>query len=67
MSFTGFLFGKMAGKADAKRDATLREPENVTAVRDLNYAGNQDVYNTLDVYFPKDVTGPFPEIGRAHV
>ena len=66
MSFTGFLFVKMAGKADAKRDATLREPENVTAVRDLNYAGNQDVYNTLDVYFPKDVTGPFPVIVSIH-
>lgn len=66
MSFAGFLFGKMAGKSDARRDATLKEPEDVAAIRDLNYAGNEDTYNMLDVYLPKDATGELPVIVSIH-
>ena len=32
----------VSGKADAKRDANLVVPEDVTAVYDINYAGNAD-------------------------
>ena len=66
MSFAGFLFNRLAGKGDAKRDENLVEPQDVTAVKDINYAGNQDTYNLLDVYYPKDTDGNLPVIVSIH-
>lgn len=53
-------------KGGAKRDANLVEPEDVTAVYDINYAGNADRYNLLDVYYPKDTEGLLPVIVSIH-
>ena len=35
MSFTGFMFRQLAGKGDAKRDANLKEPADVTAEKNI--------------------------------
>ena len=53
MSFTGFMFRQLAGKGDAKRDANLKEPADVTAEKNINYARNQDSWNLLDIYYPR--------------
>ncbi len=53
MSFAGFMFQAMCSRGDAKRDAKLKEPSDVTAKKDINYAGNSDRYNLLDIYYPK--------------
>ena len=66
MSFTGKMFRLTAGKADAKRDANLVAPEDVTAIYDVSYAGNEDSYNLLDVYYPKDTQGLLPVIVSVH-
>ena len=66
MSLSGFMFGMMAGKSDKKRDASLVFPSEVEAIRDINYAGNNDIYNNLDVYFPKGTTGVLPVIVSYH-
>lgn len=66
MSLTAKMFRMGAGRADAKRDANLVEPEDVTAVYDINYAGNADRYNLLDVYYPKDTEGLLPVIVSIH-
>lgn len=66
MSFAGFMFKTLAGKGDKKRDENLKEPQDVTAVKDINYAGNQDVYNLLDVYYPKGTEGRLPVIVSVH-
>ena len=42
MSFIGKMFRLTAGKADAKRDANLVAPEDVTAIYDVFYAGKKD-------------------------
>ena len=66
MSFTGKMFRLTAGKADAKRDANLVAPEDVTAIYDVSYAGNEDSYNLLDVYYPKETQGSLPVIVSVH-
>ena len=66
MSITGFIFGRMAGKSDKKRDANLVFPESVEAIRDINYGGNHDVYNNLDIYYPKGTDGKLPVIVSYH-
>lgn len=66
MSLSGFLFGMMAGKSDKKRDASLAFPEEVEAIRNINYAKNHDIYNNLDVYFPKGTSGELPVIVSYH-
>ena len=66
MSFTGKMFRLTAGKADARRDANLVAPEDVTAIYDVSYAGNEDSYNLLDVYYPKDTQGSLPVIVSVH-
>lgn len=66
MSIAGFMFKNLAGKGDAKRDENLTEPKDVTAVRDINYAGNQDKYNLLDVYYPAGTEGNLPVIVSVH-
>ncbi|MCR5545345.1 MAG: alpha/beta hydrolase [Lachnospiraceae bacterium] len=66
MSLSGFMFRVMAGRSDKRRDSSLTAPEDVTAICDINYANNKDIYNTLDIYFPKDVTDTLPVIVSYH-
>lgn len=66
MSMSGKMFKLMAGKADKKRDAKLVFPEDVEAKYDINYVGNNDEYNNLDVYFLKGTREKFPVIVSYH-
>lgn len=66
MSFTGMYFRKVAKKSDAERDAKLTAPEDVCIVSDLNYAGNKDKFNLLDVYYPKGTSSKIPVIVSIH-
>jgi len=66
MSLGALLFRTMAGHADKKRDSTLTEPTDVTAIKNINYAGNTDMYNMLDVYYPKGTEGKLPVILSIH-
>ena len=47
MSFTGFMFRQLAGKGDAKRDANLKEPADVTAEKNINYGRILVSFNLL--------------------
>lgn len=66
MSFAGFMFRARCSRRDAKRDAKLKEPSDVTAKKDINYAGNSDRYNLLDIYYPKTAQGKLPVIVSVH-
>lgn len=66
MSFAGFMFRIMCSRGDKKRDKKLREPLNVTAKKDINYAGNTDPYNLLDIYYPQGTEGKLPVIVSVH-
>lgn len=66
MSFAGFLFKTLAAKGDAKRDSTLTEPQDVTAVKNIDYVGKQDFYNLLDVYYPQGTKEKLPVIVSVH-
>ena len=66
MSFTGFMFRQLAGKGDAKRDANLKEPADVTAEKNINYARNQDSWNLLDIYYPRGTKEKVPVIWSGH-
>lgn len=65
MSFAGFMFRLLAGYGDKKRDKKLKAPEDVTALKDIAYAGGGK-YNLLDVYFPKGASGKLPVIVSIH-
>ena len=65
MSLTGLLFNLNAKRSDAKRDAGLTIPENVTACRDIAY-GVHGKWNLLDLYVPKDAEKPVPVIVSVH-
>ena len=65
MSFTGFMFRLLAGYGDKKRDKKLKAPEDVTALKDIAYAGGGK-YNLLDVYYPKGASGKLPVIVSIH-
>lgn len=54
-----------AGESDRKRDAGLCQPEDVIAYRDIVY-GEDPVWQSLDVYRPKDVEGKLPVIVDVH-
>lgn len=66
MSLAGKIFSMTAKKGDEKRDLNLVEPEGIAAVFDINYAGNQDEYNLLDIYFPKGTDKKLPVIVSIH-
>ena len=66
MSFQAFLFRRMASKSDKKRDASLVFPSDIEAVTDINYIGNNDPYNLMDIYYPKGTTGLLPTIVSIH-
>lgn len=53
------------GASDAKRDAGLTTPENITRHDDLSY-GPYGKWNLLDVYHGKDVTEKQPAIINVH-
>lgn len=65
MSFTGMLFRLLAGYGDKKRDAKLKAPEDVTALKDIAYADGGK-YNLLDIYYPKNARGKLPVIVSIH-
>ena len=60
------MFRKMAATADKKRDKNLVFPDDIEAICDINYAGNEDEYNNLDVYYPKGTEGKLPVIVSFH-
>ena len=66
MSFQTFMFKHLAKKSDAKRDATLTVPDNIQMDRDINYLGNGDEWNLLDVYYEKHTEGVQPTIISIH-
>lgn len=79
MSYKTYKFIKNCTKSDTLRDQGLVEPVDITAVKNISYAdvGNQetvpedsdtvtDIYNLLDVYFPKNSTEKLPVIISIH-
>lgn len=50
---------------DDIRDADLTKPCNVTAVEDIPY-GNNERFNLLDIYFPKNISFPYKTIVSIH-
>ncbi|QFJ55339.1 alpha/beta hydrolase [Pseudobutyrivibrio xylanivorans] len=66
MSFQTFMFKYLAGKNDKKRDAKLVVPENITMERDINYLGNNDPDNLLDIYYEKHTERLQPTIISIH-
>ena len=65
MSLTAVLFSLMALKSDRKRDAALRIPPSVEALRDLSY-GPHGKWNLLDLYLPRNAERPLPVIVSVH-
>lgn len=51
-------------KSDAKRDAGLTTPEDISRVDDISYG--PDKMNVLDVYRPKNAKGKLPVIVSVH-
>lgn len=66
MSLTAFMLRRMWKQTDKKRDQKLQEPSDITAMKDINYAGNADKYNLLDVYYPRGTEGKLPVIVSLH-
>ena len=66
MSLAALMFRLSASRNDKKRDAPLRAPESVSALCDINYMGNRDPYNNLDIYTPKEAAGPLPVVVSVH-
>ncbi len=66
MSLTAVMFRKMAGAADAKRDAGLMTPEDIQRADNLCYMGDNNINHLLDVYNPKGTTTPLPVIVSIH-
>lgn len=51
--------------SDAERDEGLTTPEDIKRYDNISY-GPHDVWNLLDIYHQKDVTGPMPVIVNIH-
>ena len=66
MSIQTFMFKHMAAKGDKKRDANLVVPEDIHIDRDINYLGNADKYNLLDVCYQRGTEGNQPTIVSIH-
>ncbi len=66
MSFRTYMFKRMATKGDKKRDEKLVVPDNIMMERDINYLGNDDEYNLLDVYYEKNTERLQPTIVSIH-
>ncbi len=66
MSLKLFFLRRMLARGDAKRDASLKIPEGVEIYKDINYLGNNDKWNCLDVYQKKDAKEPVPTIISIH-
>ncbi len=65
MSFSAFLMRRAFAKGDAKRDAGLTIPPDVTYLRDLRY-GSHPRFHLLDLCFPKGSGGNLPVIVSFH-
>ncbi|MBO6130198.1 MAG: alpha/beta hydrolase [Pseudobutyrivibrio sp.] len=66
MSFQTFMFKHMAARGDKKRDAKLVIPDNIVVERDINYLGNGDKMNLMDINYEKGTTGVKPTIVSIH-
>ena len=67
MSKFSELFRATAAQSDAKRDAGLTQPANVTAWRDIPYLGDgSGPWTLLDVYRPRAARGALPVIVSTH-
>ncbi|MDO4492169.1 MAG: alpha/beta hydrolase [Lachnospiraceae bacterium] len=66
MSLAGRLFCRNAAKSDYERDKNLKAPTNVTAIVNVDYVGNKDPYNMLDVYYPNGTSEKLPVIVSIH-
>ena len=65
MSLTSIVFRHWAAKYDAKRDAGLTTPDDITRIDNLCY-GENEKWNALDVYYPKNTNKPLPVIVSIH-
>ncbi len=66
MSFQTFMFKRLAARSDKKRDAKLVIPENIIVERDINYLGNNDPDNLLDINYEKHTDRLQPTIISIH-
>lgn len=66
MTLTAYMFKKGATKGDRERDKNLTPPEDVEAIYDINYLGNDDKYNLLDIYYPKGTKEKLPTVVSIH-
>ena len=64
MSIISFMMRRGSKKSDAKRDAGLVYPDDVTRVENISYGPYKE--NLLDVYRPKDAQGDLPVIVSVH-
>lgn len=64
MSLVSFMMRRGSKKSDAKRDAGLVYPEDVTRLEDISYG--PDKMNVLDVYRPKTTQAKLPVIVSVH-
>lgn len=58
-------FRKSASFSDFQRDKNIKPIRRVKVIKDLNY-GDWDVFNLLDIYYPKNVKGKIPVIISVH-
>ena len=65
MSISAYLMRHAFAKGDAKRDAGLTIPEDVTYVRNLSY-GPHPSFHLLDLCWPKAARGRLPVIVSFH-
>lgn len=61
MSEFSDMIRKAFGDSDRKRDAGLKTPKNIIRFDNISY-GPHTVWNLLDVYRPKKVSGKLPVI-----
>ena len=59
------LYRRICARADAKRDAGLRVPADVTVCRNIRYQTGSAM-QVLDIYRPRDVRGMLPVIVNFH-
>lgn len=65
MSEYALKIRKEFAEGDAKRDAGLTTPESIQRMDNIQY-GDDPVWNLLDVYRPKQITGKLPVIVIVH-
>lgn len=66
MSEYAMTIRKLFGEGDAKRNAGMTTPDNVTRYDDISYGEEEPKWQKLDVYRPKGVEGKLPVILNVH-